>query len=112
LEFGDKRAFFEELKKKGVKTPLDIEPPEDAITTWYLKAIRDLVNRSGLQIPWSEIYAYFRLFDLIVPVDRFREVLQDSLEVYANHRKMLMEKAEKNKKKAPHAKRRRNKYNR
>lgn len=77
----------------GKKTPLDIEPEGDPITTWYANAAARLVRlHRTTQIPISEIWAYFELYKCPGTIEEFVTCLDKAFDVYE---KIAEEEAEK-----------------
>lgn len=78
LEFGGQLKFFNSLKSRGKRTPLDEIPSNDFSYEWYYKAYSTLRYSKGDNgfIPLSEILSYTDHFKLIGSKDEFLDVIR------------------------------------
>ena len=78
MEYGKQIKFFENIKKRGLRTPLDEMPVYDFSYDWYLKiySILRLSKSENGYIPLSEILVYTDHFEIIGSKEEFVQVIR------------------------------------
>jgi hypothetical protein len=74
LEYAKDYSFYENLKERGLNSPLDeLEPIKDDLVLWFLDTFKVLESsrQPNGSIPVSEILVFSDYFDLMCPLDQY-----------------------------------------
>ena len=105
--------MYKLYESKGKRTPLESKPDPDGIVDWCLTAFNVLSQHrayisggmGGVMpyvIPLTEIVAYSSLYDILLPINEFTDIIQTLDMVYLNReQKKAAREAEKRDKESP-----------